>query len=194
MTSGTARPAAPRWWRLPVRVVIPVATALLCLVLLGASLPLYPSLLVVGLALAPLASLGIAWCVLLGIQLWKYRWDNGILIVPAIVAIMVAAIASGAMGRLGWALSERSLTEVAQSCVETSEQRWAGVYPVTSVARGRDGCLLYLDGTLLGPAGIAYVPDGVDRIGLPPGEGMIGYSEMPWGPPDGPWYQFDFGW
>ncbi|WP_066907714.1 hypothetical protein [Millisia brevis] len=194
MTTGTPRPVAPRWWRLLVRRVIPIAVAVLFLVLLVASLPLYPSLIVVVLALLPLLGLGLIWCVLVGVQVWKYRWDNGALIAPAVGLIMVAAIASGAMPRLGWEVSKGALTATAQSCAPTSDTQWRGVYPVRSVDRDDDGCLLYMDTTFLGPAGIAYRPEGVDRLGLPPGEGQIGYTEMPVGPTDGPWYQFEFGW
>lgn len=194
MTTGTPRPVAPRWWRLLMRRVIPIAVAVLCVVLLAASLPLYPSLLVVALALLPLFGLGLIWCVLIGVQVWKYRWDNGALIAPAIALVMVVAIASGAMSRIGWELSRGALTATAQSCTPGSESQWRGVYPVRSVDRYDGGCLLHMDATLLGPSGIAYRPDGVDRIGPPPGEGLIGYTEMPVGPTDGPWYQFEFGW
>lgn len=194
MITQGGRPVAPRWWQRSVRLVVPILVTVVCLVLLIASLPLYPSLLIAGSALMLLLCVGLIWLVLLGIQLWKYRWDFGILIAPIIAAVAVAAIAGGAMQRLGWTLSHAELTTLAQACGESSDVRWAGVYRVTSVDRTDVGCLLYMDPTFMGPAGIAYAPDGVDRLGLPPGEGMIGYTEMPVGNTDGPWYQFEFGW
>lgn len=195
MLRTEGRPAPPHWWRRATRIVLPIAAAVVSLALLAASLPLYPDVLVVGVILSVLCGLGLIWLALLGIQVWRYRWDSAILIAPLIGVLTVAAIASGLMQRIGWAVSENSLTELAQSCDPNTDPGWVGVYPIDAVESRVDGCLLYMDGSLLGPAGIAYLPDNApSTMGLPAGEGEIGYLPMPFGTVDGPWYRFDIGW
>lgn len=106
----------------------------------------------VGLVLA-----GLSWlfCTLSGMFL-RRRGNLLSLVAPAMVLVAWALLWSGAPERLGWWLSEGSMTSAAAECVPTNDQARYGVYTITRVDRYSGGCLFHNRSSLIGTAGFGH--------------------------------------
>jgi hypothetical protein len=168
-TQRTARRRTdtPRWWRSATGIVLTALVAFACAATLVITI------------------LGAVWLILAGVQLGRYRWDRRICLAPAMVALTATLVFFGVPSDLGWRLSVGELTAYAQACTPSSDDQRIGLYDTWRVEPLDTGCHFYLEGGLVNLVGVAHLPGGTDKIGLPERDGEIGYQHI-----ESDWYRF----
>ena len=176
------RPA--RWWTV-LSGVTAVLVGLVCGVIVWTFVP--PVVFFPWFALASwvLLILGAVWLVVGLVGWFKFRALRATAIAPALVLATAVLVVLSVPSTVAFAVSKRSLVAASTQCVQSMEDRRIGVYQVRRIQPVDGGCLFYIEGGLIDPIGLAYLPDGAPYLGKPRHDGDIGYEQY-----SGDWYRF----
>lgn len=176
------RPA--RWW-IVLSGVTAVLVGLVCGVIVWTFVP--PVVFFPWFALASwvLLILGAVWLVVGLVGWFKFRALRVTAIAPALVLATAVLVVLSVPSTVAFAVSKGSLVAASAQCAPSWDGRRIGVYQVRRIQPVDSGCLFYIEGGLIDPIGLAYLPGGAPYLGKPRHDGDIGYEQY-----NGDWYRF----
>ncbi|SUF08999.1 hypothetical membrane protein [Rhodococcus gordoniae] len=176
------RPA--RWW-IVLSGVTAVLVGLVCGVIVWTFVP--PVVFFPWFALASwvLLILGAVWLVVGLVGWFKFRALRVTAIAPALVLATAVLVVWSVPSTVAFAVSKGSLVAASAQCAPSWDGRRIGVYQVRRIQPVDGGCLFYIEGGLIDPIGLAYLPGGAPYLGKPRHDGDIGYEQY-----SGDWYRF----
>ncbi|MFI9596983.1 hypothetical protein [Nonomuraea sp. NPDC052265] len=178
----------------PGKVLLPLVAVVGLIVLNHSSMPGGGSfmLLLAGLALAVVTV--VVWVARFTVALLRSEGRPGLrrhwvrwLAAPLMGVTVIALVFTGVPFSVRFALSEAGLEEFARTVAAEAgsvrhDDRWVGLYPLTSIERIEGGArFLVSDTGLLDMYGFAWSPGGE-----PPEESHTGYTHL-----EGPWYVWE---
>jgi len=116
---------------------------------------------------------------------FKFRALRVTAIAPVLVFATAVSVLLSVPSTVAFAVSKGALAAAAAECAQSWDARRIGVYQVRRIQPVDDGCLFYIEGGLIDPIGLAYLPEGAPYLGKPRHDGDIGYKEY-----NGAWYRF----